>query len=121
MKVKLVDISDTPYKTVVDENGIMYCEMELKRDKSSFAGIAFKIVDNSEITYMEIEEKLCKVINKYEKIYMGIDKDYYNSICHVYNERKLKYGIKVFFLIYSDTRSSQMIFTKLMEWICNNI
>lgn len=121
MKIKLVDVLDTPYRNIVDENGIMYCEMELKRDRSSFAGMAFKIVDDNEITCIEIKDRIYDETNKYEKLYVGIDKDYYNSICCVYNKKKLKYGIKVFFLVYSNVRSIQMIFTNLMEWICDNI
>lgn len=120
MKVKLVNILETPYKNLVDESDVMYCEIELKRDRSSFAGIAFKIVEDGEITCMEIEESIYKDISKYEKLYIGIDKDYYTSVCHVYNKKNLQRGIKVFFLVYSDIRSSQIIFMKLMEWICDN-
>lgn len=121
MEVKLVNILESPYKDVINESDVMYCEIELRRDKSSFAGMAFKVMEDNNISCVTLEERVCKVVNKYEKLHIGIDENYYNSICHIYNERKLEFGIKVFFLVYSDIRSSQIIFTKLMEWICDNI
>ena len=70
---------------------------------------------------MNIKEKELKKISKYEKLYIGMDAKYYGSLIQIYNDKKLNVGIHILFLVYSDVRSSQIVFKNLMEWLSNNI
>lgn len=104
------------------EDNIVYCEIEYQRDRSSFAGMAFKITNKeNDIVVRKSEEKIIKEVNKYEKIYMGCEQDYIDSIQEIFSSEKKDYGIEIFFLIYSDIRSSQIIFEKLIAAIHKNI
>lgn len=104
------------------EDNIVYCEIEYQRDRSSFAGMAFKITNvGNEIVLRKSEEKIVKEVSKYEKIYMGCEQDYIDSIQEIFSSEKKDYGIEIFFLIYSDIRSSQIIFEKLIEAVDKNV
>lgn len=104
------------------ENNIVYCEIEYQRDRSSFAGMAFKITNmGNDIVVRKSEEKIIKEVSKYEKIYMGCEQDYIDSIQEIFFSEKKDYGIEIFFLIYSDIRSSQIIFEKLIEAVDKNV
>ena len=59
------------------ENNIVYCEIKYQRDRSSFAGMAFKITNiENDIVVRKFEEKIIKEVSKYEKIYIGCEQDY---------------------------------------------
>ena len=104
------------------EDNIVYCEIEYQRDRSSFAGMAFKITNvGNEIGVRKSEEKIIKEVSKYEKKYMGCEQDYIDSIQEIFSSEKKDYGIEIFFLIYSDIRSSQIIFEKLIEAVDKNV
>lgn len=45
------------WKSVLDNDNAMYCEIRYTRDKSSFAGFAFEITDECGITCSDIKEK----------------------------------------------------------------
>lgn len=121
MIVEYNKLGKTLYKSVIDNENAMYCEVRYTRDKSSFAGIAFEIVDEYGITCSDIKEKEFKEVSKFEKLYIGMDEKYYESIVQIYDAKKLNKGIHVLFLVYSDVRSSQMVFKILMEWLSDNL
>lgn len=121
MIVEYNKLEKTPYKSVIDNENAMYCEVRYTRDKSSFAGIAFEITDECGITCSDIKEKEFKEVSKFEKLYIGMDEKYYESIVQIYDAKKLNKGIHVLFLVYSDVRSSQMVFKILMEWLSDNL
>lgn len=119
--MKLKD-SDYSNQMLSIEDNIVYCEIEYQRDRSSFAGIAFKITNmGNEIVVRKTEEKTIKRVSKYEKIYMGCEQDYIDSIQEKFSSEKKDYGVEIFFLIYSDIRSSQIIFEKLIEVVDKNV
>lgn len=104
------------------ENNIVYCEIKYQRDRSSFAGMAFKITNiENDIVVRKFEEKIIKEVSKYEKIYIGCEQDYIDSIQEIFSSEKTNYGIEIFFLIYSDIRSSRIIFEKLIEAVHKNL
>lgn len=87
-----------------------------------FAGAALKITDkNGVIVTRQCEEKIIQAVSKYEKLYIGCEQDYIDSIRNVFSLKKREYGIKIFFLVYSDMRSSQIIFEELMKSVEMNI
>lgn len=97
------------------DDDVIYCEMQYQRDKSSFAGVALKITDEKDVmTVRPYGEKVIYGANKFEKVYIGCEQDYVNSVKEVFCSEKRDYGIEVFFLVYSDVRSSQIIFEELM-------
>lgn len=105
----------------IDEE-MVYCELEYKRDRSSFAGVVFKITnEKNKFEFCEVIEKKIKEISKYENIYIGCDEDYMDSIKEIFFSTEKEYGIKVFFIVYSDLRSSQIVFEDLMKKIEENI
>lgn len=59
MIVEYNKLEKTPYKSVIDNENAMYCEVRYTRDKSSFAGIAFEITDGCGITCSDIKENRC--------------------------------------------------------------
>lgn len=124
MDIKPIKIVDSLYGNKVnalDSNAIYY-QIEYKRDKSSFAGIGFKIIpDKNAIIVRAAEEEIVQEVNKYEKLYMGCDLDYINAIKEVFSMNEKTYGIEILFLIYSSVRSSQIIFKELMENMDKNI
>ena len=65
----------------------------------------------------ECEEKVIHEINKFEKLYIGCELDYINSIQEFFSTKGRNYGIEILFLVYSDIRSSQIIFEKLMKCV----
>lgn len=104
------------------DNGVIYCEIQYKRDISSFAGAALKITKEKGIILVkQCEEKIIQNISKYESIYIGCEQDYINSIKETFSLTKREYGIEIFFLLYSNVRSSQIIFEELMKNIDKNI
>ncbi|THF74059.1 hypothetical protein [Cohnella fermenti] len=99
-----------------------YFELQLKRDKSSFAGVGFRVVrDNKKENKIiksynyEKEEYVLETRGKYEKILFGMEIDYLQSIEKVLSTTEKNYGLEVFFLVYSDVRSSPKVFEELMQ------
>lgn len=121
MIVEYNKLEKTPYKSVIDNENAMYCEVRYTRDKSSFAGFAFEITDECGITCSDIKEKEFKKVSKFEKLYIGMDEKYYESIVQIYDAKKLNIGIHVLFLVYSDIRSSKIVFEILMECLSDNL
>lgn len=117
-------LNDSRYKNEIRgiDDEIIYCEVEYRRDRSSFAGIGLKIINaEGTIVIRQCEERIVQNISKYEKIYIGCEPDYIDSIKEIFSLEKRNYGIEVIFLIYSDVRSSQIIFEKLIRNIDSNI
>lgn len=121
MIVECNRLEKTLYKNVINNENAIYCEIRYTRDRSSFAGIAFEIKDKFGISCLDIKEREFKKVNKYERLYIGMDKKYYKSLVEIYDAKRLHIGIHILFLVYSDVRSSQMAFKYLMEWLSNNI
>ncbi len=80
-----------------------------------------EITDECGITCSDIKEKEFKEVSKFEKLYIGMDEEYYESLVQIYDAKKLNIGIHVLFLVYSDVRSSQMVFKILMKWLSKNL
>ena len=118
---KLIDsLYRNEIQSVDDE--IIYCEMQYQRDKSSFAGAALKITnEKSIIVIRQCKEKIIYNVSKYEKMYVGCKQDYIDSLRESFSSKKREYGIEIFFLVYSDVRSSQIIFEELMKNVYKNI
>lgn len=98
----------------------IYCEMKFKRDRSSFAGMVFKFTNNNGIIEREFERKLIWNVNAYEKMYIGYELDYIKAIQRIFNSKEKNYGLEILFLVFSDVRSSQIIFEELMKSIDEN-
>ena len=115
---------DSLYRNEIQkaDDRIIYCEIQYQRDRSSFAGMAFKINNKKDVIVIKkCEEKNIGDISKYEKLYIGCEQDYIDSIKELFSLEVREYGIEVFFLVYSDVRSSKMIFEDLMKGVNNNI
>ena len=110
-------LSDSIFSTIMQDadNDAIYCEIRYERDRSSFAGMAFKLNENNVVTVRVCKEKIIQEVSKYEKVYMGCELDYLNSIKETFSEVERNYGIEILFLVYSDVQSSQMIFEDLMK------
>lgn len=94
----------------------IYCEMQYQRDRSSFAGVALKITNERDtIRARQCEEKIIQDVSKYEKVYIGCEQDYINSVKEIFSLEKREYGIEIIFLVYSNVCSSQIIFEELMR------
>ena len=120
--LKLTDLlSNTEEECYVDDN-IVYCEMKFKRDRSSYAGMAFKIIDKKNTFLIrKSREKIVQEVSPYEKIFKGCEQDYVDSVKEIYLSEDREYGIDIYFLIYSDVRSSQIIFEELMKNVNEHI
>lgn len=104
------------------DDEVVYCEIQYQCDRSSFAGVALKITNEKDVILVrQCEEKNIQNVSKYEKVYMGCEQDYINSIKEIFSLEKREYGIEIFFLVYSDVRSSQIIFEELMKNVDKNI
>lgn len=67
------------------DDEVIYCEIQYQRDRSSFAGVALKITnDKNAILVRQCEEKIIQDVSKYEKLYMGCEQDYINSVKEVF-------------------------------------
>lgn len=98
------------------DDEVIYCEIQYQRDRSSFAGVALKITNEKDVILVrQCEEKIIQDVSKYEKVYIGCEQDYINSVKEIFSLKKREYGIEIFFLVYSDVRSSQIIFEELMK------
>ena len=95
---------------------MVYVELKYSRDRSSFAGLGLKLTDkpNQFNSQSDMEETEVQEINKYDKIRVGMEIEYLNSIKETYFLTNREYGIDVIFLVYSDVSSSQKIFEDLM-------
>lgn len=123
-KLRITKIADSLYGNEIQkvDSEALYCEIQYKRDRSSFAGMAFKITNKENvINVRQYKEKIVKNVNKYEKLYMGCEQDYTNSIKKIFCLEKKKYGLEILFLVYSDVRSSRIIFEELMKDVDKNI
>lgn len=123
-RLKIAKLTDSLYgykMQNVDDEAI-YCEIRYQRDRSSFAGIAFEITnEKGVITVKECEERMVQDISKYEKLYMGCEQDYIDSVKDIFSLEKKEYGIKILFLLYSDVCSSRIIFEDLIKSVDKNI
>lgn len=121
---KVTKLMDSLYGNVlqnIDDEAI-YCEIQLQRDRSSFAGIALNITkEKNGVVVKECQERVIEKISEYEKLYIGCEQDYIDSIKEIYSLEEREYGIHVLFLVYSDVRSSQIIFEELMKKVDKNI
>jgi len=109
---------DSLYRNEIQkpDDEVIYCEIQYQRDRSSFAGVVLKITNEKDVILVrQYEEKIIQNVNKYEKIYIGYEPDYINSVKEIFSFEKREYGIEIFFLVYSDVRSSQIIFEELMK------
>ena len=116
-------LSDTLYGILFQYLGedAIYCEIQLQRDRSSFAGIALKITEKeNNIVIRKCRERLVRILGQYERLYLGCEEDYITSIKKFFSLKKSEYGIEILFLVYSDVRSSQIVFERLMNNIDNN-
>lgn len=122
--IKILKVRDSSYWDKlqgIDKNAI-YCEIKYKRDKSSFAGMGFILTERKNTFWVQRrEERLIQIIDKYEKLYVGCDLDYINSVKNFFKMKERNYGIDVLFLVYSDVKSSQIVFESLMKKIDENI
>lgn len=112
------------YRNVIQkvDDEIVYCEIQCRCDRSSFAGAALKITnEKGKIIVRQCEEKIIQNVSKYEKIYIGYEQDYIDCIRKFFSLEKREYGIELFFLVYSDVRSSQIAFEKLMKNLNKNV
>lgn len=124
MEVKIIKFIDSDYRLegTAEQDNALYCEIQYKRDKSSFAGMVFRITNNRDVVTVEnCEEKLIKKINNYERLYKGCIQEYINAVKNTFSLERKEYGIEILFLVYSDVRSSQIIFEELIENIDKNI
>lgn len=120
----VIKLKDSPYGNVIPniDRETIYCEIQYQRDRSSFAGMALKVTSKENgIVVRECQEKIVQDVSKYEKLYIGCEDDYAGSIKDIFLLEERTYGIEVFFLIYSDVRSSQIIFEELMKNVDKNI
>ena len=124
-EIKIVNIRDIEYaiKGLFKNENMVYVELKYLRDKSSFAGVGLEItnVPNQFDSTSDIDEVEVKEVNKYDKLRLGVEKEYMDSIKETYFLADRRYGLNIAFLIYSDVRSSQMIFEDLMQVIDENI
>ena len=124
MEVKIIKFIDSDYRMegTAEQDNALYCEIQYKRDKSSFAGMVFRITNNRDVVTVEnCEEKLIKKINNYERLYKGCIQEYISAVKNTFSLERKEYGIEILFLIYSDVRSSQIIFEELIKNIDRNI
>lgn len=112
---KLIDSLYSNEVQKADDEAI-YCEIQYQRDRSSFAGVALKITNEKDIILVRhCEEKIIQDVSKYEKVYIGCEQDYISSVKEIFSLEKREYGIEIFFLVYSNVRSNQIIFEELMK------
>ena len=114
MKIEYKYLNETPYQGLSDVENAMYCEITYNRDISSFAGAAFILTDNKGISFSKYKEFIFKEPSKFEKIYVGMEESYCDSMVKIYNELNINQGIHILFIVYSDVRSSMIVFAKLM-------
>lgn len=120
----MIKFKDSLYGNVIQnmDEDVIYCELEYQRDRGSFAGVVFKVTNDRNIfVARECQEKIVEEVNKYEKMYIGCDKEYVDSLKDIFSLEERAYGIEMYFLVYSDVRSSQIIFEDLMKKIDENI
>jgi len=117
-KTKIIDIKDIDYNIEYYKsiNNLQYAQIDIPRDRSSFAGIGF-IVNSAKSTfkYQDIEEKLIKQVSKYDNLRIGMEEYYIKKVQNIFYSEEKDYGIEILFLIYSDVRSSEMIFSQLIK------
>lgn len=121
---KATRLIDSSYRNVIQktENEVLYCEIQYQRDRSSFAGAALKITGKrGVIEVRQCEEKIINDLSEYEKLYIGCEQNYIDSMKEIFTLQEKEYGIEIFFLLYSNVRSSQIIFEELMQNIDKNI
>lgn len=123
-KFNVIRLVDSLYRDEIQkaDDEVVYCEIQFRRDRSSFAGVALKITsEKSGIIVRQCKEKIIQDVSKYEKIYIGYEQDYIDYIMKFFSSEKREYGMEIFFLVYSDVRSSQIVFEELMKNVDKNI
>ena len=123
-KFNVIRLVDSLYRDEIQkaDDEVVYCEIQFRRDRSSFAGVALKITsEKSGIIVRQCKEKIIQDVSKYEKIYIGYEQDYIDYIMDFFSSEKREYGMEIFFLVYSNVRSSQIVFEELMKNVDKNI
>lgn len=123
-KFNVIRLVDSLYRDEIQkaDDEVVYCEIQFRCDRSSFAGVALKITsEKSGIIVRQCKEKIIQDVSKYEKIYIGYEQDYIDYIMKFFSSEKREYGIEIFFLVYSNVRSSQIVFEELMKNVDKNI
>lgn len=123
-KFNVIRLVDSLYRDEIQkaDDEVVYCEIQFRRDRSSFAGVALKITsEKSGIIVRQCKEKIIQDVSKYEKIYIGYEQDYIDYIMKFFSSKKREYGMEIFSLVYSNVRSSQIVFEELMKNVDKNI
>lgn len=123
-KFNVIRLVDSLYRDEIQkaDDEVVYCEIQFRRDRSSFAGVALKITsEKSGIIVRQCKEKIIQDVSKYEKIYIGYEQDYIDYIMKFFSSKKREYGMEIFFLVHSNVRSSQIVFVELMKNVDKNI
>lgn len=122
--LSVIKLKDSLYGNVIQKSDeeVIYCELSYQRDRSSFAGAALKVTnEKNAIVIRECQEIIVEEVSKYEKLYIGCDENYVNALKELFYSQERAYGIDVLFFVYSDVRSSQIIFEELMQQVNKNI
>lgn len=71
------------------DDEVIYCEIQYQRDISSFAGVTLKITNEKDVILVrQCEEKIIQDVSKYEKVYIGCEQDYINSVKEIFLWKK---------------------------------
>ena len=121
---KIIKSKEIEYKLEnVDITGnSQYAEIEISRDRSSFAGIGFEVTPSrGSFTHNEVIETIIEEVSQYDRLRVGMEKYYVDKLKEIYLLEDRNFGIEILFLIYSDVRSSEMIFKQLFEKMIEKI
>ncbi len=89
--LRVEKITDLPYRDKLPQidNDAIYCEIQYKRDRSSFAGMAFKFIDKENVLKSNfVEEKVIQIVSKYENLCVGSDLQYLECIERFFLSKK---------------------------------
>ena len=113
--ISICDLKDTPYSSYFSQPDLQYCEYKAVRDRSSFGGVIYKKTDMPGIEIIDCDETVLADEGANGKLRLGFEASYLETLMSVYNSSNLDFGIGVYGLVYSDVKSSPIVFENIMK------
>ena len=113
--VSVCNLKDTPYSSYFSQPDLQYCEYKAVRDRSSFGGVIYKKTDKPGIEIIDCDDTVLADEGSNGKLRLGFEESYIDALLSVYNSCNFDFGIEVYGLVYSDVKSSPIVFESIMK------
>ena len=115
MNTRIMQLKESSYSEFFEDNDLRCCEYKAIRDRASFGGVIYRVTDETGISFRNIDEFVITDEGVNGKLRLGFEESYIDALLSAYNSCNLDFGIEVYGLVYSDVKSSPIVFENIMN------